>query len=445
MKAILFFLAALSFTLITTAQANEEKDFSQAYKNYTQAIEKGDAKASLRYAKQAFDLGMLILEPHSESLLAVTDNYASLLLKKGDNKGALKLYKTLLADNEKAYGLYDKSLVPILESIYKIESHTSPKAAAKVKTRYYKLLYRHNPAEIAKSMDEGVLPPASNVSDIAADVSSTTGMNVEQIEGKHWTILYTGNNKEGAEIYSRQLEIAYRSIREFLIAGNLAVKPLDHKLVTVLFQNEAEYKSFQKQKGYLMRGKGSYSERAGYLMTHDNLGKRSDWDFFKKTNFITKEAVQQVAVAANVFSTEKTYYPLWLYDGLAYSFEFNDISQTFGPHTQNISSTNWSRAQDLIDNGGWLSIKDLVRLDKQEEKAKANKEVLYIMGTYLVRFLYEQRGDEFIDYLLLLPKQNKDAQKAMYREKAFRKAFGDPEGLEKDWRRFLKNEGIDLK
>lgn len=445
MKAILFFLYALSFTLLTVAHADEEKDFAQAYSQYTQALEKGDAKAALQYAKKTYDLGMLVLEPDSESLLAVTDNYAALLLKKGDNKGALKLYKAVLADNERAYGRYAKSLVPILESIYKIEAKFSPKSAEDVKVRYFKLLYRHNPGEIAKSMDEGVLPPADNVSDVAADITATTGLSVKTYEGDHWSILYTGNNDEGAKIFDQQLEISYRSIREFLISANLAVKPLDTKLVAILFQDEAEYMDYLKKKDYLIRGKGSYSERAGLLIMHDNLSKRSDWNFFKQTNFITKEALQQVAVAANVFSTTKTYYPLWLYDGLAYSFEFNDIKQPFGPHTQNISSTNWSRAQDLIDNGGWLSIQDLVRLDNLEEKEKSNKEVLYIMGTYLVRFLYEQRGDELIDYLLLLPKQNKNAQKSMYREKAFRKAFGDPADLEKDWRRFLKNEGIELK
>lgn len=91
MKAILFFLYALSFTLLTVAHADEEKDFAQAYSQYTQALEKGDAKAALQYAKKTYDLGMLVLEPDSESLLAVTDNYAALLLKKGDSKGALKL------------------------------------------------------------------------------------------------------------------------------------------------------------------------------------------------------------------------------------------------------------------------------------------------------------------------------------------------------------------
>lgn len=443
-KAVSYLLACFSLMLALHVSADEEKAFAQAYQQYSQAIEKGDGKAALTYAQKAYTLGMDLLDPESESLLAVTDNYAALLIKKGNTKGALKLYVELLTLNERVFGQYGKSLVPILEVIYKLETQLGAKRAQATKKRYYKLLYRHNAAQIAETMAEGNLPTNKEANDVLEDVQKRTGQRFERFESEHWTIFYNGKNKEGVEIFSRQLELAYRSVREFLISASLSVKPLDEKLVAVFFKEESAYMSYLEIKGLNIRGKGSYSERAGLMLFRDVEGKRSDWNFFKQANFIAKEVLQQVAVAANVFSSDRGYYPLWLYDGLAYSFEFNEIDKPFGPHTKNLSASNWSRAQDLIDSGGWLSIRELVRLSNLEEKDKANKEVLYIMGTYLVRFLYEERGDEFNEYLLLLPQQNRDAQKSMYREKSFKKAFGDPEKLEKDWRRFLNSYGISL-
>lgn len=438
---ILFFcLSGLSH-----AEKDEEKAFQEAYQRYSQAIEQGDSKRALKEARRTFDLGLDVLDPEGESLLAVTDNYAALLLKTGDAKGALASYNQLLELNERVFGLYAKSLVPILEVMYKIQVDQGDKAAKATKQRYYKLLYRHNASEIAKTIDESGLPRNARAEEVQADVQERMAQSFDALETEHWTIFYNGGNKEGAEVFRKQVELAYKSVREFLVAAGLSSKPLEQKMIAVLFETEEEYMDYLERKDFLIRGTGSYNEDSGVLLFHDEKSKRSEWQFFQKANFVTREVVQQVMVAANVFVPQRRHYPLWFYDGLAYSFEFNEIDKPFGPHTENLSASNWSRAQDLIDNGGWLTIEELVRLDNLQEKEKSNKEVLYIMGTYLVRFLYEERGDEFNQYLMLLPRQKIQAQKSMYREKTFRKAFGDPKDLQKDWRRFISGFGIDLK
>lgn len=441
MTIIKFLTASLLIaSLGVSVHADESMEqFKKAYTAYENELKKGSDKKTIPFAKAAYQAGLDAFEPDSENVLVLADNYAGLLLKTGNAKAALQVYKALLAINEKAYGRYAASLMPILSNIYKLTEANDPKRAREYQTRYYKLLFRHNPEKIAESTAEGNLTQPERLESVTQRVESVMDAEFNALHGDHWIILHPEGNAEGAQAMSDQLELAYKSMRSFFIASNLSVTPLKEKLLAVMFNNQSDYTRYaESQNLTTTRLRGSYFEDVKLLLFYDVEKRNGPKTYLSRTNILAQEGFQQLAVAAGLFPEDKKLFPRWLYDGLSYTFEFNKIDEPFGPHKDNLSARNWSLAQDLIDNDEWLPLEKLVRFMPEEEHLPENKVVIYIMGTYFIRFLHAEKSDEFIEYIQILMKGDRNDQASRTREKAVRRAFGDVDKLDVEWRKYLQ-------
>ena len=444
-KVIIVFILGISslFLSFSALAASEMEQFKQAYAQYNKKIEAGDAKAALPFAAESFKLGSLVFEPDSANLLALADNYAYVLLSLGDPVKADSVYKELIASNEEFYGLYSQTLVPVLNGAAKITSKSDPEKSKTYALRALKLNMRHDSLEMSQKIDEGVFASAKNINKIKKDAEKVSGKEFKIFEGPHWSIAYEVGHEEGVAILNDQLELAYRSIRSFMLALQFSQRPLDgKKLPALMFGNEEGYLTYIEKKDMSRRSKGSFFEKEGFLVIFDRIHKRSDWENYKRTNAVSQEAFLQVAVASGLLSKNRKRYPLWFWDGIANTFEFNAIDEEFGPQTNNLSSRNWEIAQELIDDDEWLTLRDFISLGRPGDDDKSNRRLNYYMGTFLVRFLYTHHADEFLDYISILNKSSEKKQSGKERLKAFSKAFGNPNDLEKSWVRFIESYGI---
>jgi len=437
------FVSSFAVLSVNADEAQDMKDFKAAYAEYNKKIDSGDLKGSLIHAQRAYEFGVKLFEPDSQNLLALADNYAFNLESLGKTKEAEKVYLSLISDNEKFYGRYAESLIPMLEGVSKIVSKSDKEASKAYAVRALKLNMRHNSMEMSQKIPEGKIKKSKTVSKLKKNAGKVTKRKFKELESEHWVVIYSEGHEEGAQLLSAQAELAYKNVRSFLLALNFAQKPIKKKLVAVLFGSQEEYLQYLEAKDYSTRSAGAYYHEADALLMYDEIHKRSKWEYFKRTNVVAAETTQYVTVRAKLMNKENRIYPRWLYDGLASSFEFNDIDQDFGPHTPNVSARNWEFVQELIDDEDWKSLEEFVRLTPAEESDRANKRLVYYTGTFLVRFLYANYSDEFLKYLEMLPQtMNPKSQTRNDRLKVFKKAFGEPKNLESEWRRFLQSFGI---
>lgn len=444
-KVIIVFILGISslFLSVSALAASEMEEFKRVYAQYNKKIEAGDTKGSLPFAAESFKLGSLIFEPESANLLALADNYAYVLLALGEPVKANAVYEELIASHEEFYGLFSQTLVPVLNGAAKITAKPDPEKSKAYALRALKLNMRHNSLEMSQKIDEGVLVSAKEINKIKKRAEKSSGKEFKIFEGPHWSIAYESGYEEGVSLFNDQLELAYRSIRSFMLALQFSQRPLNgEKLPALLFANEEGYLTYIEKEGLSTRSKGSFYEDIETLIMYDRIHKRSDWEIYKRTNVVAPEAMQQVAVASGLLSTRKTRYPLWFWDGIANTFEFNKIDEEFGPHTDNLSSRNWEIAQELIDDDEWLTLREFIGLSIADDREKKNKRVLYYMGTFFVRFLYTHHTDELLEYISFLNKSSHKKQTSKDRLKTFFKVFGNPDNLEKSWRRFIEGYGI---
>lgn len=444
-KVIIVFILGISslFLSVSALAASEMEEFKRAYAQYNKKIEAGDTKGALPFAAESFKLGNFVFEPESANLLALADNYAYVLVALGDPVKANGVYEELIASHEEFYGRYSQTLVPVLNGAAKVTSKSDSGKSKAYALRALKLNMRHNSLEMSQKIDEGVLVSAKEINKIKKNAEKSSGKKFKILEGPHWSIAYESGYEEGASLLNDQLELAYRSIRSFMLALQFSQKPLNgEKLPALLFGNEEGYLTYIEKEDLSQRSKGSFFEDVETLILFDRIHKRSEWENYKRTNIVSQEAMQQVAVASGLLSKRRTRYPLWFWDGIANTFEFNTIDEEFGPQTDNLSSRNWEIAQELIDDGEWLTLRDFISLSKANDDKKENKRVMYYMGTFLVRFLYTHHADEFLEYISLLNKSSHKKQTGKDRLKTFFKAFGNPDDLEKSWRRFIEGYGI---
>ena len=444
-KVIIVFILGLSslFLSVSALAASEMEEFKRAYAQYNKKIEAGDTKGALPFAAESFKLGSFVFEPDSANLLALADNYAYVLVALGDPVKANGVYEELIASHEEFYGDYSQTLVPVLNGAAKITSKSDSAKSKAYALRALKLNMRHNSLEMSQKIDEGVLVSAKDINKIKKHAEKSSGKEFKIFEGPHWSIAYEKGYEEGASLLNDQLELAYRSIRSFLLALQFSQRPLNgEKLPALLFGNEEGYLTYIEKEDLSRRSKGAFFEDVETLIMFDRIHKRSEWENYKRTNLVSQEAAQQVAVASGLLSKGRKRYPLWFWDGIASTFEFNTIDEEFGPQTDNLSSRNWEIAQELIDDEEWLSLRDFVSLSKADDERRENKRVMYYMGTFLVRFLYTHHADEFLEYVTLLNKSSRKKQTGKERLKTFYKAFGNPDDLEKSWRKFVESYGI---
>ena len=444
-KVIIVFILGISslFLSVSVLAASEMEEFKRAYAQYNKKIEAGDTKGALPFAAESFKLGSFVFEPESANLLALADNYAYVLVALGDPAKADGVYQELIASHVEFYGNYSQTLVPVLNGAAKITSKFDPEKSKAYALRALKLNMRHNSLEMSQKIDEGVLVSAKEINKIKKNAEKSSGKEFKIFEGPHWSIAYEKGYEEGASLLNDQLELAYRSIRSFMLALQFSQRPLNgEKLPALLFGNEEGYLTYIEKKDLSQRSKGAFFEDVETLILFDRIHKRSEWENYKRTNIVSQEAVQQVAVASGLLSKRRTRYPLWFWDGISNTFEFNTIDEEFGPQTDNLSSRNWEIAQELIDDDEWLTLRDFISLSKADDNNKEKKRVTYYMGTFLVRFLYTHHADEFLEYISLLNKSSHKKQTGKDRLKTFFKAFGNPDDLEKSWRRFIEDYGI---
>lgn len=443
MRITSFLIIALLFTGLSTGAVADESmvEFQKAYSAYESALQKGNHKLATSHARTALYAGLEAFEPNNENIVVLADNYAGLLLKTGKAKAAAQVYKDMLKENEKAYGRYAPSLMPYLSKLYKLAESKNPKLARTYQERYYQLLFRHNPEKIVESTSEGELKVPERLDSVTRSVESVVGSDFTHLNGEHWIVIHPQGNSEGAQTVSDQIELAYKSMRSFFIAAGLSTTPLDTKLLMVMFNNQDDYLEYAaSQNVSITRKRGSYFEDLKLLLFFDVEKRDGPKTYLTRTNILAQEGFQQLAVAAGLFPEDKKLLPRWLYDGLSYTFEFNKIDEPFGPHKDNLSARNWGLAQDLIDKGEWLPLNTLIRFMPEEEHLPENKTIIYIMGTYFIRFLYEERTEAFIEYIKLLNKGSADDQSSRTRGKIAKRAFGDIDKLDKEWRRYLQRK-----
>lgn len=153
----------------------------------------------------------------------------------------------------------------------------------------------------------------------------------------------------------------------------------------------------------------------------------------------THEAAHQLAFNSGL-QRRGVIYPVWVSEGLATNFEMLEHDGELGP-----SHDNPVRRTQLLDAGAadrLLPLVELVSLTRvPSDDARATRD-LYAQSWGFFKFLYETRPDALADCLNRLgdlPPGVRDEQRV---HEVFTRTVGDPERLERSWRRWLQSQAV---
>ena len=153
----------------------------------------------------------------------------------------------------------------------------------------------------------------------------------------------------------------------------------------------------------------------------------------------THEAAHQLAFNSGL-QRRGVIYPVWVSEGLATNFELMEHGGDLGP-----GHDNPVRRIQLLeaDAGGRLLDLDVLASQTRvpSDDAAATRD-LYAQSWGLFKFLYETRPDAMSDYLQRLRDLPTGVRDEEALHDAFIRSFGEPDDLERSWRRWLQSQGV---
>ena len=429
-------------------------ELNKAFSQHQKLINSGDYQEALIFAERSYQLAKEKLAMTAPQRLMATDNYALNLQMTEDLAKAHSIFKELLSLYEMAYGKHAKELLPILADIGNLEQKlidvVGKDEAKATAIRRYKLYLRHNSDDFVAQFADKKLPTTQHAINTQKKVSKHFDKSFNLYETDHWSIIYSTDKKKYIKNkMAKLMETTYQNNISFLVALGLRNKPIEEKMTAVIFESKDDYSRYifaiTGDKYAAKNSGGIYVYKAKAIFMFERGENKKGKVLKVNTKTVAHEVSHQVMHKTGLQSL-RVIYPRWFTEGLAASFEFNDIKKSFGPHTNNYAFRRVLTLKRSFNEGSLITLKNLVSFDGDDEKLKnkQNQTDVYALGSMLVRFLYQKHPDELKAYLTIIA----NSRTARYeraksgkniRLKQFTKAFGDPDLMQASFTKFTEN------
>ncbi len=250
---------------------------------------------------------------------------------------------------------------------------------------------------------------------------------------------------------SQLLERARHQFLRFTRRVGLQPKPLRHKLVCILFDNNDEYHDFaQKHDGVTAQWiSGYYSpkhDRVVFYNVNDSKTSKnplstvssnatnlpSDDADQRATATTVHEAIHQLMFHTGVQSAHIEY-PLWICEGLATAFETDVPNGAFGPDHE--YSPRRDRFKEIVEDGQLIDLRELVTFARMPDDRDETVQAVYHQSYAIVTWMSRFRTDELHNYLQSMLDEPPGRPTAQRQLELFEQAFGNVDQVQRAWLR----------
>ena len=289
-------------------------------------------------------------------------------------------------------------------------------------------------------------------------------------------------------IQARRLERTYHQFQRFIRRLGIESRPLEHKLICVLFDDREEYRAFAsahdgvsdpwiagyyspahdrvvfyqgganpsvvEARGILdrmemeVRAIGAEADAARRSGLEQQAQALRDYQQQYQTHLQgerdrVETFAQQVEVATTLHEafhqlmfhtgvqSDRVRYPLWISEGLATAFETDDPDSPFGPDRD--YAPRRAAFEEVLTNNWLFGLRDLVSWNSVPSPDELAVYTLYHQSYALVTWLWHTRRPALREYLELMREQPAPDMTAQQYQQLFERVFGDIESLESSW------------
>jgi len=252
------------------------------------------------------------------------------------------------------------------------------------------------------------------------------------------------------------LELTHYQFKRFARRFGLRPRPLRHKLVCVLFEEQEDYQKFAKDHDGVTAGwiSGYYSPKHDrvvfYNIESDSAHARAPapvlgfghmargriTDERVRASIATSihETVHQLAFHTRIQSAQ-IQNPLWISEGLATAFETDQPRQAFGPEYD--YPIRLRKFRELLeDDASLIGLGELVRYTEMPDDHDETITAVYHQSYALVSWLCRFRKIQMRDFLGALKRERPGRPTGQRHLELFEAAFGDVHSLERKWLRY---------
>ncbi|WP_076417526.1 DUF1570 domain-containing protein [Colwellia sp. UCD-KL20] len=439
------FIVFFIFCFNVNAEDNNKEQLLSHVKQYQSLLLANKFEDAAFEAEKAYVLSQTLFKPTSANHIAISEDYALILLQIERYKQAIPILQSLVKIIEQKYSTHDEKLIPLLGDLKLATRNLNPDLSQEYAIRQTQLYLRYNSNEFVESLKGQSLKSTQQAKNLANDLSKITKKTYKIMDAGQWDLIYNEESNFNFKQLVKQMDMGYRSALGFLISFNILSKPPEEKLKAVFFSSQADYKAYlehQKDKSASIAATktvGLYAKHLNTLFLFDPQLKNNVKNKFSVLSTLRHEIAHQLFFNFGLQSRSRnTEYPRWLGEGLATSLEFYNITKISGPQTSNYSFRRLSKLKKRLQKEPLPPIADIVsiRLGSEGIASKNNPDI-YEVGGFLVRFLYEHHPDELREYIKYLTKTNRT--KLSRRSSVFYRYFGDRESLQQSFDSYIIN------
>lgn len=330
--------------------------------------------------------------------------------------------------------------------------------------------------------------PLDRPADALARLQKVLPPRFQEYESKRYVIVSDAGVIRAREQLER-LDRVYHEFDRFARRLELPRRPLEHKLVCVLFKERAEYRAFAQREdqvhadwvaGYYapqhdwivfydvqsnpsvteakerisdlrrqqreldrayarVKATGTHKQRRAASEQRIERQRMIDEERARIETFASRvsitttvhEAIHQLLFHTGV-QDRSVHYPLWLSEGMATAFETEHINHAFGPAFQ--FEPRQAAFRERLKSDDLLPVRDLATLMELKNADEATRQIVYDQSYALITWLCRARPKELRAYLARCGELGSEPTTDELLA-AFTDSFGSPEQLERRWLR----------
>ena len=292
------------------------------------------------------------------------------------------------------------------------------------------------PSEIEsiEKVDDDFYP--KTFSQIRVELQKEFGSKYVVSRTRHFLVVHPPGDYETWALPFEQL---FARFEAYFKSRGLSISQPEFPMVAVVLRTRNEFVQIAKTRNIPPGVIGYYAFHSNRLLAYEHKSRSgiSSRDLNNTMDTIIHEATHQTASNVGIHSRLGVN-PRWLTEGLATMFEAKGVNNYF-KYPAFETRVNWDRLHDLrqlYDDGKVKgSVEQLIisdRLFRQDPK------LAYAVSWALSLYLAERNPHRYVKYIeMLQEKPLTSSRTSRNRAEYFFRAFGEPEGIEADLRRFI--------
>ena len=400
--------------------ASDRSEFQHAFTRFAEQAKAGELEAALPYAEKVYVLSQSLFPRLNANRLAAAENYALTLKQLAKDAQAERVFQDLLEQQQTKFGNYAAELTTTLADLSELA--LSKQKSQAYQLRFEKIYLRHNSSEFIEQLTSADLETSQLAPKITEKIQQSFDRSVTIHETQHWSLVAVGSSEKFAKNAARLLEKTYLSMLSFRIAMDYPPTRLNEKMTAVYFETREQQQIFSRSARW---ARGKFAT----LILNKN-GKR-----FPAIN-IAKNASRHAGAITGLERRVKGK-PPWLFEGLSKSFQFADVNNEFGPHTDNYLLQSIVQIKNIIGRGTAPGLRKIVSYTGASlpYRDKAELQAFY---PFLVRYLYTFHPEQLAEYFVSISSYDSKVSAPAFRAE-FEEAFGEIEQHEQRFERFLQD------